>query len=145
MTDTAIYTLGALLRDRAECWPDQEALVFPERRETLAEMNRTARNWAKALIARGVQPGDHVGILLTTRPEFMDILFGIAMAGAVCIPVNARYQPGELAFLIKDADLVCMITTGRVADSLDFGDRLLSALPSLANDGDTETLAFYLI
>ena len=141
MTETAIYTLGALLRDRAERWPDQEALVFPERRETLAQMNQAARSWAKTLIARGVQPGDHVGILLTTRPEFMDILFGIAMAGAVCVPVNARYQPGELAFLIKDADLVCMITTGRVADSLDFGDRLLSALPSLASDGDTETLA----
>ena len=141
MTSTAINTLGALLRDRAERWPDQEALVFPERRETLAEMNLMARNWAKALIARGVQTGDHVGILLTTRPEFMDILFGIAMAGAVCVPVNARYQPGELAFLINDADLVCLITTGRVADSLDFGDRLLSALPSLESRGDTESLA----
>jgi len=141
MTDSPLYTLGALLRDRAARWPDQEALVFPDRRETLAEMNTAARNWAKALIARGVQPGDHVGILLTTRPEFMDILFGIAMAGAVCVPVNARYQPGELAFLIKDADLVCLITTGRVADSLDFGERLLTALPSLDSGGDAETLA----
>jgi fatty-acyl-CoA synthase len=132
MTDAPIYTLGALLRDRASRWPDQDALVFPERRETLREMNMSARRWAKALIARGVLPGDHVGILLTTRPEFMDILFGIAMAGAVAVPVNARYQPGELAYLVKDADLVCMITTGRVADSLDFAARLQTALPSLA-------------
>ncbi|MFZ4748818.1 MAG: class I adenylate-forming enzyme family protein, partial [Sphingomonas sp.] len=88
-----------------------------------------------------VQPGDNVGILLTTRPEFMDILFGIAMAGAICVPVNARYQPGELAFLVKDADLVCLVTTGRVADSLDFGERLLVALPSLADATGGEGLA----
>ncbi len=141
MTGTDIDTLGALLRDRAGRWPDQEALVFPDRRETLAEMNLAARQWAKALIARGVKPGDHVGILLTTRPEFMDLLFGIAMAGAVGVPVNARYQPGELAFLVKDADLVCLITTGRVADSLDFGERLMAALPSLASAPDGERLA----
>lgn len=141
MTGTGIDTLGALLRDRADRWPDQEALVFPDRRETLAEMNLAARHWAKALMARGVKPGDHVGILLTTRPEFVDLLFGIAMAGAVCVPINARYQPGELAFLVKDADLICLITTGRVADSLDFGERLLAALPSLAGRSGSETLA----
>jgi fatty-acyl-CoA synthase len=141
MSDAAIYTLGALLRDRAARWPAQEALVFPERRTTLLSMNAAARGWAKALIAAGVAPGDNVGILLTTRPEFMDILFGIAMAGGVAVPVNARYQPGELAFLVKDADLVCLVTTGRVADSLDFGQRLHAALPSLATAADPSALA----
>ncbi|MEG3145277.1 AMP-binding protein [Sphingomonas sp. RT2P30] len=141
MTSGPIVTLGALLRDRAVQWPDQDALVFPDRRETYDRMNRAARRWAKALIARGVQPGDHVGILLTTRPDFMEILFGIAMAGAVCVPVNARYQPGELAFLVRDADLVCLITTGKVADSLDFGERLLGALPSLRAAADPAALS----
>lgn len=141
MTSGPIVTLGALLRDRAAQWPDQDALVFPDRRETYDRMNLAARRWAKALIARGVQPGDHVGILLTTRPEFMEILFGIAMAGAVCVPVNARYQPGELAFLVRDADLVCLITTGKVADSLDFGERLLAALPSLRAAADPAALS----
>ncbi|OYY70298.1 class I adenylate-forming enzyme family protein [Sphingomonas sp. 28-63-12] len=141
MKSPPIATLGALLQNRAAQWPDQDALVFPDRRETYGEMTLAARRWAKALIARGVQPGDHVGILLTTRPEFMDILFGIAMAGAVCVPVNARYQPAELAFLMRDADLVCLITTGRVADSLDFGDRLLSALPSLGAATNPAALA----
>src|SRR3546814_12101593 len=52
------------------------------------------------------------------------------MAGAVAVPVNARYQASELGFLVRDADLVLMVTTGRVADSLDFGERLVAALPS---------------
>jgi fatty-acyl-CoA synthase len=140
MNGSPIFTLGALLRDRAARWPDQEALVFPDNRTTLSGMNAAARRWAKALITAGVAPGDNVGILLTTRPEFMDILFGIAMTGATAVPVNARYQPGELAFLVKDADLVCMITTGKVAHSLDFGERLLTALPSLAAASDPAAL-----
>ncbi len=138
---SSIYTLGGLLRERAAQYPLESALVFPGNRASYAGLNSGARRWAAALIARGVQSGDHVGILLTTRPEFVEILFGIAMAGAVAVPINARYQPGELAFLVKDADLVCLITTGKVADSLDFSTRLYAALPSLAASADSQALS----
>lgn len=140
MSMNPIYTLGALLRQGAACCPQEMALIFPNSRSSYADLNARARLWAAALIARGVQPGDHVGLLLTTRPEFVEAMFGIAMAGAVSVPVNARYQPGELAFLVKDADLVCLITTGRVADSLDFSARLMQALPSLSDASDPENL-----
>ncbi|WP_037500271.1 class I adenylate-forming enzyme family protein [Sphingomonas jaspsi] len=140
MTGTSL-TLGALLRDSAAAAGDGDALVFPERRQSHNQLNAAARSWAKALVGLGVRPGEHVGILLTTRPEFVELLFGIAMAGAVAVPVNARYQPGELAYLVKDADLVALITTGKVADNLDFAARLHSALPSLAAAGDARSLS----
>ena len=141
MNMTPIHTLGGLLRDRAALIPSETALVFPDSRASYADLNGRARRWAAALIARGVQRGDNVGILLTTRPEFVEILFGIVMAGAVAVPINARYQPGELAFLVKDADLVYLITTGKVADSLDFSTRLYAALPSLAASADPDNLS----
>jgi len=136
MNAAPIYTLGAMLRARAAERGDADALVFPSERRSHAELNAAAREWAKALIAMDIVPGDNVGILLTTRPEFVEVMFGIAMAGAVAVPVNARYQAGELSFLIRDADLRLLVTTGRVADSLDFGERLLTALPSLASATD---------
>ncbi len=141
MSMTPIHTLGGLLRDRAARHPHEPALVFPDSRASYAELNNAARRWAAAFIARGVQPGDNIGILLTTRPEFVEILFGIAMAGAVAVPINARYQPSELAFLVRDADLVCLVTTGRVGDSLDFSTRLFAALPALAASCDPENLS----
>ena len=136
MTGAPIYTLGAMLRSSAEARGDADALVFPDERRSHRQLGAAARGWAKTLVAMGVGPGENVGILLTTRPEFVEAMFGIAMAGAVAVPVNARYQPGELAFLLRDADLVALITTGRVADSLDFGERLRAALPSLAQAED---------
>ncbi len=133
MSAEPIFTLGALLRARAADHTAAPALIFPDSRYSYGELNTSARAWARALITRGVKPGDNVGILLTTRPEFVEALFGIAMTGATAVPVNARYQPGELAFLVKDADLVALITTGHVADSLNFAERLHAALPSLAS------------
>lgn len=130
-----------MLRQSAAEHGERDALVFPAERLTHRELNQRARAWASGLVALGVAPGEHVGILLSTRPEFIEILFGIAMAGAVAVPINARYQPGELAYLAKDADLVAMVTTGKVSDSLDFSQRLYTALPSLRAAPDPRRLS----
>lgn len=128
-----IYTYGAMLRARAAVHGERDALVFPDRRVSHAALNASARDWAKALIAMGIGPGQNVGVLLTTRPEFVELLFGIAMTGATAVPLNARYQSHELAFVVPDADLAAIVTTGRVADQLNFAERLDAAFPSLKN------------
>ena len=113
-----IYTMGAMLRATAGRVPDADALIFPDRKLSYAALQASARAWAKSFIAMGVQPGQNIGILLTTRPDFVEIFYGIVMIGAVAVPVNARYQASELSFLLKDADLVALVTTGKVADNL---------------------------
>lgn len=139
-TAPAIYTLGELIKTGADTFAGRDAIVFPHRRLSYTDLNAGARRWAKALIARGVKPGQNVGILLSTCPDFMEIFFGIAMAGAVSVPLNARYQAGELAFVLRDADIVALITTGSISDSVNFEERLLSALPSLAGVKDENNL-----
>ena len=138
--DSAIYTLGELLRDTGAKRSDADAIVFPDRRLTHSHLAGSARAWAKALIAMGICPGQKVGILLTTCPEFVEIMFGVAMAGAVAVPINARYQSVELSFLLRDADIVTVITTGQITDTLNFIDRLSAALPSLASESDPSSL-----
>ncbi len=140
MSDTGELTFGRLLRTAAQRHGPRDALIFPDKRLDYTTLEARARGWARAVIAMGIQPGQNVGILLTTRSEFVELLFGITMAGAIAVPVNARYQAHELAFLIRDADLVALFTTGRVADSLDFGERLGAALPSLADATDPAAL-----
>ena len=141
MSDTGERTFARLLRTAAASFGPRDAIIFPDSRTTYDELEARARRWAKAIIAMGVEPGQNVGILLTTRVEFIELLFGITMTGAVAVPINARYQAHELAFLIKDADLVALFTTGKVADSLDFGERLRAALPSLDHAADKNNLA----
>lgn len=137
----AIYTIGKMLRENANIHAENDALVFPDRRLSHAGLYEAAMNWARALTALGVKRGEHVGILLPTCPEFVEIFFGCALIGAVVVPVNARYQPGELAYLVEDGSLVMLVTTGKVADAVDFGERLAQALPSLAGADNPEALS----
>lgn len=141
MSRTDERTFGSLLRTAAASFGSRDAIIFPDSRLTYQALEARARQWAKTIIAMGIKPKQNCGILLTTRVEFIELLFGITMAGAVAVPINARYQAHELAFLIKDADLVALFTTGKVADSLDFGERLRAALPSLEAATDKQNLA----
>ncbi|SLJ99805.1 class I adenylate-forming enzyme family protein [Novosphingobium mathurense] len=131
-----ILTMGAMIRASAERHSKSDAIVFPDRRLSYAELNRAARDWARALVAMGVKPGEHVGILLPTCVDFITAFYGITMAGAVAVPVNARYQASELGYVVDNADLVTVITTGKVAENLDFGCRLQAAMPSLVEQKD---------
>ena len=129
-----ILTLSALLTTAAEKRPNEDALVFPDNRQSYAELYANARRWAKAFMALGVEPKAHVGLLMTTQPEFVEALFGAALAGAGAVPINARYAPAELAYLIENADIVTLVTTDKVADAVNFIARLNEAFPAIADN-----------
>jgi acyl-CoA synthetase (AMP-forming)/AMP-acid ligase II len=129
-------TLGDLLLRAANEYPETDAIVFPDSRQTYAERVERAYQRARGLQALGVQPGDHVGLLLPTCMEFPEVFFGIALCGAVAVPINARYQSGELAYLIENADLVTIVTTDQIAEHVDFVARLTAGLPGLDRAAD---------
>ena len=128
-----VTTLGDLLLRRAGDMPGRDALILPQERRSYRQLADGAQAWAKLLIARGVAPGEHVGLLLTNCAAFMEALFGIMLAGGVAVPVNARYRAHELAYLAENADLVAIITVDRVADDFSLLGRLREAFPDLVD------------
>ena len=126
-----VTTIGDLLLTAADQYPDTLALVFPDERYTYAELARRALRRARSLQALGVRPRDHVGILMHTCAEFVELFFAIALCGGVIVPINARYKSGELAYVIENGDLVTVLTTDSIADQVDFVERLNGALPDL--------------
>ncbi len=124
-------TLGDLLLLAADRYPDTAAVVLPDKRVAYAELAERAIHRARSLRALGVGPGDHVGLLLPTSMDFVESMFAIAMLGAVTVPINARYQPPELAYVIENADLVAVLTTDEFDAAVNFVDRLGEALPGL--------------
>ncbi len=136
-----VLTMGAMIRSSAARFGGRDAIVFPDRRMGYAELNEAARQWAKAFVAMGVSAGENVGLLLPTCIEFIAAYYGAAMAGAVIVPVNARYQASELGYVVDNADLVTIVTTGKVAENVNFGERLEAALPSLRTSVDRWNLS----
>ncbi len=132
-------SLGDLLLIAADAQPDTMAVVLPYRRLTFAQLRDQAIQRALSLQALGVGSGDHVGLLLPTGMDFIITMFATALLGAVSVPVNARYQPPELAYIIENADLCVLLTTDKIADAVNFVERLNKALPGLAT-GNAQAL-----
>lgn len=120
-------TGGDLLIRSATLWPDNLALIYPERQVTYAELLAGARRAARSLLGLGVQPRERVGILMPNCIEFMEIYLGCHLIGAVPVTVNARYKPQELAHVAADAELVAIITTDLIAEYVPFVDLLARA------------------
>ena len=136
----AVTTLGDLLLKAADEHPQSDAVVLPDARQTYADLAQAALRRARSLRAMGVRPGDHVGILLPTCMDFPEVLFAASLAGAVPVPINARYQAGELQYLIENADLVTVVTTDLIADHVNFVERLYKGLPGLEDAGEPMSL-----
>jgi acyl-CoA synthetase (AMP-forming)/AMP-acid ligase II len=136
-----VTTMGDLLLTAADRNPDKLALVFPETRCTYAELAARALRRARSLQALGVKPRDHVGILMHTCPEFVELYFAIALCGAVIVPINARYKASEIGYVVENADLVTVITTAAVAEQVNFVERLEAALPGLSAQADPRRLS----
>lgn len=74
--------------------------------ETVADYTGFAARAARlagGLTARGVGPGDRVGIFAGNCPDYLVALFGIWWAGAVAVPVNAKLHPGEADWILDHA------------------------------------------
>jgi fatty-acyl-CoA synthase len=136
----AVTTIGDLLLGAADRDPGKPALVFPGSTQTYGQLAGAALRCARSLLALGVRSGDRVGILMHTCPEFMELYFGIALCGAVIVPINARYRAAEIGYVVENADLVTLVTTDSIAEQVDFVERLCEALPDLAGSPDARLL-----
>ncbi len=63
-----------------------------ERTITYAELDQSARAVAAGLLARGLEPGQAVAIMLPTSVEYFFSFFGILLAGGVPVPI---YPPAR--------------------------------------------------
>jgi len=137
----SVTTIGDLLLSAADRYPDTPALIFPDAQYTYRELAVRAIRRARSLQALGVRPRDHVGILMHTCPQFVEIFFAAALCGAVIVPINARYRPGELAYVIENGDIATLVTSDAIAEQVSFVERLSGALPDLESQTDVRALS----
>ncbi|MFZ4530918.1 MAG: AMP-binding protein, partial [Alsobacter sp.] len=108
--------LDQLLDRMAAEFPDRPLLITDTRTWTYAEVRDWSVQVAAGLIASGVRPGDHVGLLMANHPEFVAIKFGIARAGAVAVPINFLNRQHEIGYVLGQSDAVFLFTMDRFRD-----------------------------
>ena len=128
-----MFRFGDLLLRAAERDPDHEAIIFPDARVSYRELDQRAFAVARSLLALGIGPGSRVGILMPNCIEFVELLFGTELTGAVMVPINARFAPRELAYVIEHGDLEVVFTSDLAVRHVGTVERLHEALPHLRN------------
>jgi long-chain acyl-CoA synthetase len=68
------------------------------------EHARAVEEIAAGLIAAGVEPGSRIGLLSGTRPEWIEIDFGILAAGAITIPIYPSNLPDECGYILWNSE-----------------------------------------
>lgn len=106
-------TIGELLEDRAEEYPDKEAIIFEDRRITYEELNEEAEKLAHFLKKRGLGKEDKVAIWLPNLPEWVVAWFAIPKIDASVIPTDPWYKSGEIQYMLDDSDARAVITTAQ--------------------------------
>jgi acyl-CoA synthetase (AMP-forming)/AMP-acid ligase II len=138
--DDQAQTVADLLLRSSRRYPARNAVAVPDRVWTYRELESHATEVARGLAALGVAPGEHVGLLLPNGLDFVASWFGVALAGAVIVPLNTRYKAPELNYVISHADLGCVLTTDAIAEYVDFPKLLCQAFPDLEKSPDPEHL-----
>lgn len=77
--------------------PDRPALVFGDEVISYGQLDVLTDQLAGWLDARGVRPGDRVGVQLPNCPQFVVAMLAALRAGAVHVPVNPMFRAAELS------------------------------------------------
>src|SRR5260370_40392768 len=85
---TEVSTLGDILLRAADSNPERDALILPNQRASHSALRTGAIRTARSLIALGVGPGDHVGVLIPNCLESAKTLLAVSVNGAGSAPLN---------------------------------------------------------
>jgi fatty-acyl-CoA synthase len=130
-------TLSKALDAAATRYPERPLILTDDRTYTYSEVQEWSRRLANGLIASGVQPGQHVALLLANYPEFVALKFAVARAGAVAVPINFLLRANELGYVLRQSDAALLVCMARFRD-LDYLAMLDQLAPGWERAGGVE-------
>ncbi|HKG65548.1 MAG TPA: AMP-dependent synthetase/ligase [Solirubrobacteraceae bacterium] len=105
---TGSKTIADMMAAAAEKFGDHAAVKFKRdgtwHDVSFAEVGEIVSELARGLIDLGLQPGDRVALLCTTRPEWTYADFAISSAGGVVVPIYPTNSPSECAWVTSNSE-----------------------------------------
>jgi amino acid adenylation domain-containing protein len=118
--------------------PAEPALVCGDRRLDYAALQRRANRLAQALIARGVGPGQVVGLHARRSTDLVVGVLGVLKAGAAYLPLDPGQPLERLAGMVADAGPTLVLSD---ADSPPRDWRALTEVEAEASRDDAPGIA----
>jgi fatty-acyl-CoA synthase len=110
MNQPASRTLHDLLAEMTVRHGDQAAVVHAQGTATYADLHRGAARVSSALRHHGVCAGGIVGLLMTNRLEWLEVLFGASESGAVVHAFNTWATTREIDHFLAESRCQVLVT-----------------------------------
>ena len=132
--------LAELLTRSVAARPDRVAVKVDDSELSYAALDEATARVAGLLRAKGVGPGDRVGIMLPNVPYFPVCYYGALRAGAAIVPMNPLLKDREVAFYLGDSDAKLIFAWHQFADAAQGGAEQTGAECVLVEPGEFEAL-----
>jgi fatty-acyl-CoA synthase len=114
-----LHSAGALVERAGMAYGPQDAVVYGDRRITYTEQLARIRQTGRALLSLGLEKGDRVAVLMTDRPEVLDVHWGAVWAGLAVVPLTAKASASDHAYLIGDCGARVVVHDAGKADRVE--------------------------
>jgi putative long chain acyl-CoA synthase len=108
-------SLGLLVQERAAKAPEDTFFLFEDRAYSALQTNERIDNVVRGLIAIGVRQGEHVGVIMGTRPSALALVVAISRLGAVSVllrpdgDVSVEAELGQVERIIADPERAAVV------------------------------------
>lgn len=110
--------LHTLLAETAAVFAQKTALEFNGQLFTYEKLHSRANQLAHRLVAKGIGPGQLVGIMLDRSPDMLIGLLAVLKAGAAYLPLDPSFPHDRLAFMLTDSAASLILTASKYAGRL---------------------------
>ncbi|MFC8142796.1 amino acid adenylation domain-containing protein [Streptomyces paradoxus] len=110
--DVPDTTFPRLFEARVDELPDTVAVEDGATSLTYRQLDLEAARWARVLIAQGAGPGRIVAFSLPRSVDLAVAVVAVLKAGAAYLPLDPEHPAERTAYLLADAEPVCLITRG---------------------------------
>jgi acyl-CoA synthetase (AMP-forming)/AMP-acid ligase II len=104
-------TTPAAVERAADLWPERAAIAG-EAHLTFAQLHDAVRDFAAALVARGVKPDARVALWAPNSHHWIVAALGIHWAGGVVVTINTRYTAHEAHDILDRAAATALVVAG---------------------------------
>jgi fatty-acyl-CoA synthase len=126
-------SLAESLTLRVQEDPRRTFVACGERRLSYQQIDAQANALAASLHELGIEAGDRIALTLPNWAEFVVATFAAARLGAVIVPLNPRFTPPELQYMLRHSESVAVVTAENW-DGVDYlarFEQFLGILPDL--------------
>jgi long-chain acyl-CoA synthetase len=132
--------LARILTETAAKHGDRTAFKLDEIELSYAALDESSARIASLLKAKGLAPGDRVGLMLPNVPYFPAIYYGILRAGGVVVPMNVLLKGREVTYYLQDPGARLVFAWHDFAEAAEEGAAEAGAEPILVKPGEFEQL-----